>query len=62
MIISGGSNICPREVEAVLLGVRGVREAAVIGAPHANWGELVVAVEVPEPAPPSRPQSSTSNA
>ena len=47
MIISGGSNIYPREVEEVLLGHPGVAEVAVVGRPHAEWGEEVVACIVP---------------
>jgi long-chain acyl-CoA synthetase len=46
MIISGGSNIYPREVEEVLLKHANVREASVIGRPHADWGEVVVAYVV----------------
>ena len=46
MIISGGSNIYPREVEEVLLTHAGVAEASVIGRPHAEWGEEVVAFVV----------------
>ncbi len=44
VIISGGANIYPREVEEVLLLHPAVREAAVVGAPDAEWGERVVAV------------------
>ncbi|MBB4305024.1 long-chain acyl-CoA synthetase [Rhodobium orientis] len=43
MIISGGSNIYPREVEEVLLAHPGVREVSVIGRPDDDWGEVVVA-------------------
>lgn len=43
MIISGGSNIYPREVEEVLLSHPDVVEVAVVGRPHADWGEEVVA-------------------
>ncbi len=49
LIISGGSNIYPREIEEVLLCVPGVREAAVVGVPDPEWGELVVAVVVLAP-------------
>ena len=44
MILTGGENVYPREVEEVLFTHPGVREAAVIGAPDAKWGEIVVAV------------------
>jgi fatty-acyl-CoA synthase len=52
VVISGGSNIYPREVEEVLLEHPGVSEAAVVGAPDAEWGEVVVAfiVGAVEPA------------
>lgn len=43
VIISGGSNIYPREVEEVLLEHEGVSEVSVIGRPHPDWGEIVVA-------------------
>jgi long-chain acyl-CoA synthetase len=43
LIISGGSNIYPREVEEALLAHAGVAEVAVIGRPHPEWGEEVVA-------------------
>jgi long-chain acyl-CoA synthetase len=46
LIISGGSNIYPREVEEVLLSHPDVAEAAVIGRAHADWGEEVVACVV----------------
>jgi len=47
MIISGGSNIYPREVEEVLARHEGVREVSVVGYPHPEWGETVVAFIVP---------------
>ena len=46
LIISGGMNIYPREVEEVLLRHPGVRAAAVVGRPHPEWGEAVVAFVV----------------
>jgi len=48
LIISGGSNIYPREVEEVLLRHPGVREVSVIGRPDREWGEVVVAYVVGE--------------
>jgi o-succinylbenzoate---CoA ligase len=53
-IITGGTNVDPAEVEAVLLGVAGVREAVVGGLPDPVWGERVAAWIVladPEAAP-----------
>lgn len=49
LIISGGSNIYPREVEEVLLQAPGVVEVAVVGEPHPEWGEAVVAFVVLQP-------------
>jgi long-chain acyl-CoA synthetase len=46
MIISGGTNIYPREIEEVLLLHAAVYEVSVVGAPHADWGEEVVAFVV----------------
>jgi malonyl-CoA/methylmalonyl-CoA synthetase len=48
LIISGGYNIYPREVELFLDAQPGVKESAVVGAPHPDLGESVVAVLVPE--------------
>jgi len=48
VIISGGSNIYPREVEEVLLQHAQVREVSVIGRPDPEWGEVVVAYVVGE--------------
>ncbi len=50
LIISGGSNIYPREVEEVLLRHPAVREVSVIGRPDREWGEVVVAYVVGEAA------------
>lgn len=49
LIISGGMNIYPREIEEVLLQHRGVLEVSVVGRPHPEWGEDVVAFVVPRP-------------
>ncbi len=49
LLISGGSNIYPREVEEVLLTAPGVAEVAVVGAPDPEWGEVVVAFVVARP-------------
>jgi long-chain acyl-CoA synthetase len=46
LVISGGSNIYPREVEEVLIRHPAVREIAVIGEPDREWGEALVAVVV----------------
>lgn len=47
MVITGGLNVYPREIELFIDGLPGVRESAVIGVPHADFGEAVVAVVVP---------------
>ena len=47
MIISGGENIYPAEVEAVLAGHPAVADVAVVGRPDARWGEAVHAVIIP---------------
>jgi long-chain acyl-CoA synthetase len=47
LIISGGLNVYPSEVERVIAGHPGVREVAVVGAPDEEWGEAVVAYVVP---------------
>jgi acyl-CoA synthetase (AMP-forming)/AMP-acid ligase II len=49
MIITGGSNVYPREVEDILLLHHGVREAAVFGVRDPLWGESVIAAVVPFP-------------
>jgi acyl-CoA synthetase (AMP-forming)/AMP-acid ligase II len=46
MIISGGANIYPREIEEVLLTHPAVAEAAVVGRPDADWGEEAIAFVV----------------
>jgi malonyl-CoA/methylmalonyl-CoA synthetase len=49
IIISGGENISPKEVETVINQVEGVAESSVIGIPDEKWGEKVVAVVVSKP-------------
>ena len=48
LIISGGYNIYPKEIEMFLDAQPGVKESAVVGVPHPDFGESVVAVLVPE--------------
>jgi fatty-acyl-CoA synthase len=49
MIISGGENVYPAEVETVLLECQAIEEACVVGLPEARWGEAVVAAVVLKP-------------
>lgn len=48
MVITGGYNVYPKEIELLLDEQQGVRESAVIGLPHKDFGEAVTAVVVPE--------------
>ena len=48
LIISGGYNVYPAEIEACLNEQPGVAESAVVGVPHADFGEAVIAVVVPQ--------------
>ncbi|VCU72247.1 Long-chain-fatty-acid--CoA ligase [Pigmentiphaga humi] len=49
LIISGGFNVYPKEIESFIDDMPGVAESAVIGVPHPDFGEAVVAVVVPKP-------------
>jgi fatty-acyl-CoA synthase len=53
MIISGGVNVYPAEIEGELLLHQQVRDAAVAGVPHPTWGEVGVAFVVPGDPPPT---------
>ena len=55
LIISGGYNVYPAEVESVINELPGVMESAVIGVPHADFGEAVVAVVVGRPGTAPQP-------
>jgi len=54
MIISGGENIYPAELERVLNRIEGIREACVVGRAHPKWGEVPVAVVVLRKGGPDR--------
>jgi len=60
MIISGGTNIYPREVEEALLAHPAVHEVAVVGRPDPEWGEAVAAFVVPKPG--AAPDAATLDA
>ena len=49
LIITGGYNVYPKEVESEIDGMAGVIESAVFGVPHPDFGEGVTAVVVPSP-------------
>jgi len=52
LIISGGLNVYPKEVETAIDALPGVVESAVVGAPHPDFGEAVVAFVVPDDSHP----------
>lgn len=56
MLISGGVNVYPAEIEGELLLHPGVRDAAVVGVPHPTWGEIGVAFVVAGQEPPPAPE------
>jgi malonyl-CoA/methylmalonyl-CoA synthetase len=53
MVITGGLNVYPKEIELVIDDMAGVKESAVIGVPHADFGEAVIVVIVPDGNAPS---------
>jgi len=53
LIVSGGENVYPAEVERVLEACRGIRAAAVFGVPDETWGQLVAAAFVADGTPPT---------
>jgi acyl-CoA synthetase (AMP-forming)/AMP-acid ligase II len=57
MIITGGENVYPAEVESAIFGHPDVLEVAVIGVPDEKWGEAVKAVCVPKPGATIEPES-----
>jgi acyl-CoA synthetase (AMP-forming)/AMP-acid ligase II len=59
-IITGGINVYPQEVEAVLAGHPGVAEVMVFGTPHEEWGQEVAAMIVP--APGAQPDAASLRA
>jgi malonyl-CoA/methylmalonyl-CoA synthetase len=56
LVITGGFNVYPKEVESLIDDLSGVLESAVIGVPHPDFGEAVVAIVVP-----SEPQSTSAD-
>ena len=55
MIVTGGENVYPAEVENALFGPPGVADVAVIGVPDGRWGEEVKAIVVLQPGAASDP-------
>lgn len=56
LILTGGENVYPAEVEAVLRSHPAVAQAAVVGIPDPQWGQRVVAFVQPAPGPPPSPE------
>jgi len=62
MIVSGGENIYPAEVENAIMGHPGVADVAVIGVPDERWGEAVKAIVVKKPGLVPEPQDIIAHA
>ena len=60
VIVSGGENVAPAQVEAAVAAIPGVRACAVVGVPDDEWGEAVVALVVLEPAADPSPGPAPS--
>ena len=56
MYISGGENVYPAEVENVLYQLAAIAEAAVIGVPNEQWGEVGMAIVARQARPHARPR------
>jgi malonyl-CoA/methylmalonyl-CoA synthetase len=57
LIISGGFNVYPKEIENEILKIGGIADAAVFGIPHQDFGEAVIAAIVLDPAGPDAPSA-----
>lgn len=60
MILSGGQNVYPQDIEAILITHKDISEVAVIGVKSAKWGETPLAVIVPEPHTQIDPDTITT--
>ena len=61
LIISGGYNVYPAEIEGYINDLPGVAESALVGVPHPDFGEVGVAVVIPSRARPCKPSRSWPN-
>jgi malonyl-CoA/methylmalonyl-CoA synthetase len=57
LIISGGYNVYPAEIEGYINEMKGVAESAVVGVPHPDFGEVGVAVVIAKPGAALRPEA-----
>lgn len=61
LIITGGYNVYPKEIEMLIDDMPGVEESAVVGVPHPDFGEAVTAVVVPKPGARLDPAAMVAN-